>query len=208
MAISILVIVDVVSRHKIKQLHQILTTDNEFRSNSTRALMSENSLLDGIARCLEDKEVLERVNILAHTSNVYYQAIAKSKVRIRYLRLLLRKMDSIDDMQLPEDQANRELIRNRQKAQVEEWQRLARQGKIERIDVAFYPFEPMVHMLIVDSKHAVFGINSLEHGFPGVSSATHDSFVVNGQAEDGRIFISNLEASFDQIWNEFSVPRS
>ena len=179
--------------------------DRNFKNIAMRGLAQSDSLPDAITHTVKGRSDYDHADILAHTSNVYYQGIRQNNVMTKHLRLLLRKMDNVDDMFLPENKSGRESIKNRQQTQLEEWQALQHAGRIGRLEVAFYPFEPMVHMMIVDGERAVFGLNGLERQFPGVSSATHHPFTLSESTEDTRQFIHNLEATFKQIWDEFNV---
>ena len=180
--------------------------DRNFKANSIRDLAPVDNLLQGIVESLKGKPVCERVDIFAHTSNVYFLGVQQSKAKIKHLRLLLRKMDILDEMQLPENKPDKESLRSRQQTTLDEWQSLTKSGQIDSIETAYYPFEPMMHMLIVDNKRALFGLYKLEHKFPGVSPDANDSFAVIDKNEDGRLLIRNLETAFEQIWNEFSKP--
>lgn len=179
--------------------------DRNFKNLSACGPVRASNLLDAIAQTIAHRSNYKRVDILAHTSNVYYQGIQQNNVYVEHLRLLLRKMDTIDEMLLPEDDSDKERIMSRQQTQIEEWKTLKQSGKVGRLEIVFYPFEPMLHMMIVDGKSAVFGFYGLEHRFPGVSSATHDTFTLNRNSEESRLLVRNLEATFTQIWDEFNV---
>lgn len=75
--------------------------DRNFRNLSTRGLVRANSLLEAITSIFTNKSSCEHVDIFAHTSNVYYQGIQQKSVTVNHIRLLLRKMDDVNDMVLP-----------------------------------------------------------------------------------------------------------
>lgn len=146
---------------------------------------------------LEEKHSYDEINILAITGYQYFKAFEESGVRVKKLRLLLRKSDNIETIDLPQNaDAKREFINSSNKM-VKEWKKLQRNGQIRDLDIAFYDFDTTIHFMLLDNKQLFWGLLYPKKDYPGTDVLT--SYVINSKSDLGEKMISDFSTKWDKI---------
>jgi hypothetical protein len=177
--------------------------DERLGSYREGGIFPAKSLLSGVEEILSRNAEYTNVDILAHTSNVYYLGFQQSNVRVKHLRLLLRRMDLVEDIEFPASESDKSRIRQRLKDTVQEWQELANAGKIEHLSIGYYPFEPQIHYMLTDNATLLYGLYRIESRFPGIRSTVNDAFVADGTSNASQLMITNHGLAFESAWAEF-----
>jgi len=126
------------------------------------------------------------------------------KDKIRLTRGLFRDMHGAGKNTLLIDDSSKHRQREEVDAAVLEWQQLQQQGRIEKLDIQYYPFDPMLNFIIIDRRIAYIDLMKPQKVYPSATSRFAPTcYIVTDRTAEGRQLINDLVIIFEQIWNEF-----
>ncbi|WP_214072574.1 hypothetical protein [Mucilaginibacter sp. dw_454] len=149
---------------------------------------------------------LHEVKIFANSSYKYFNAISESNIRIDSVYLLIRDFRDAKSIQFPTSETGKMDFANNSKQLVKGWKSLLEQGKINKLHIYAYPFDSILHFMIIDNCKLHFGLLKPKHEFPG--SDLNGSFIVDNTSEDGKSLIKSYEMEFNSIMENFSEELS
>ena len=173
------------------------------RLDTQSAIIPTRSFLRGITNLLSTKNEYDTADLFVHSGNIYYRAFLESGVKVKSVRIMFRNMENFSSMQFPADESDKFSIRSQLQRTLKDWEQLLADGKIETLEFSYYPFEPLIHYMILDSRQLFFGLYSLEHKFPGVGSRRRHAFQINAINQAGITMVDDFSSEFENIWNEF-----
>lgn len=146
---------------------------------------------------LEEKHSYDEINILAVTGYQYFKAFEESGVKVKKLRLLLRKNENIETIDLPQNANDKVEFVDSSNKMVKEWKKLQRNGKITDLDISFYDFDTTIHFMLLDNKQLFWGLLYPKKNYPGTDVLT--SYIINSKSELGEKMISDFAIKWDKI---------
>lgn len=179
--------------------------DEKLQLVNEQAIKISGTFLPGLMNVLGDKQEYSRVDLIAHTSQVYVRGVLDSRARIKEMRVLLRDMRTLDRITLPEGEDAKRKIQQEWEDSIQKWHDLKKNGYIQKLSLRYYPFDPMMGQMVMDGRVAYFGLMKPQKEFPGATSKnTLTSYIVTDKTAEGRQIIRDLSIQFEQIWNEFA----
>lgn len=175
--------------------------DIRLGADSRKGLSRNDSFLSDLVRFLAEEKQCETLDIFAHSSNIYYRAVFESKISIGKLRLLVRDMSKLHDVQYPKALKDKKIIQQQVRRALQEWEDLHKEEKrVDSFDVLEYTFEPMMHFCIVDGAKAHLGFYSFQRALPGVRAKNHSTYVFAGDGAAEQSLLRDLSTTFKMNW--------
>lgn len=179
-----------------------------FRYLDKNIQLSKNSQLKSIKRFTTDVTLLfedkkyRKVRIFANSSYKYYNAIAESNCTIKELQILIRDFTDTENIQFPSSDEGRNLFAQTSINLINNWKELERKGRVKKLEIKLYPFDSILHYMIIENSILHFGLLNPKHEFPG--SDLNGSFVVSDSHSDGKLLVQSYIDEFETIRNNFS----
>lgn len=196
--VSLVVISDVIERRYLLTALKSKLDEKPF----TR-LVPTNGFVQGVIDLLRRNQNYETLDILASTGTLYYYAFRDSSVEAQSVRLLLRSTKELDEIRIPSSDSAKQDYNTELSRMVWNWKELQKTGRIRRLEIKFYPFDPLFHFLIADGKLSHFGLFQPKHDIPGTEVL--NSFVVDNVAVGGLQLVNDFRVEFDTIWKSFAL---
>lgn len=184
----------------------------------------EEDFSTGLRRFLKKSDQYDRIDVFAHTGDVYLQAIRnrwnelkQDRTRgvdvtserqssvlplIKRLRVFVRDFRDLSAIHFPAKSEHKETIASQLSDACDGWQRLRDDGAIRELEIRTYPFEPMAHFLLADDRAAFFGLYGLSKAFPGPSGNTFPTFCIDDTSEASGKLLETLKDFFQKLVDE------
>ena len=150
------------------------------------------------------KSTYSEIKIFANSSFKYFNAISESQIKIDSVILLIRDFGDIEKIQFPTTESCRQDFKINSQQLVNNWKALLATGKIKKLEICLYPFDSILHFILIDNSILHFGLLKPKHNFPG--SDLNGSFIVENDTDDGRTLIGSFNSEFMHIKKDFSKP--
>lgn len=176
--------------------------DKNLSQKTNDLTLAKKFTLDMIKILIKSKMKYNTVDIFALSSYKYYNAIQESKIKIKNCRLLVRDVDNEETIQFPVDKNEKIALKSEAIQIIKKWWNLKNEGFIENLKIAKYPFDTILHFMIIDDELAHFGLLKPKKEFPG--SDVLNSYIVSNKTYAGRELIAEFNEEFNAIFNIFA----
>ncbi len=160
---------------------------------------------EAIDATLATRGAIKSLDLFAHTSSKYFNALRNKHVRIKRVRLLILSDDCILEAPSPKSDQDREVVRQEKNLIIKKWQGMKREGYIDELLIREYCFVPYFHFVVVDGKSAVFGLFRPLEPHPGVTTLSLRS--VHDHNALGSELLRDLVHFFGTVYESFSDER-
>lgn len=176
-------------------MHFERKNEQEFKfERSTRIVKDLETLL-------EEKDCYDEIRILAVTGYQYFKAFEESGVKVKNLNLLLRKSNTLETIDLPQNPDAKIEFANSSNKMVREWKKLESNGQIKNLTISFYDFDTTMHFMLLENKKLFWGLLYPKKEYPGTDVLT--SYIINNKSDLGEKMISDFSIKWDKI-NQFT----
>ena len=148
---------------------------------------------------------VKSLDLFAHTSSKYLNALRNKQVHIKQVRLLLLSDDCIMKAPSPKEVDDKKAVIKEKSVTLMKWQRLKEEGYIDELSIGEYRFVPYFHFAVVDRRVAVFGLFRPLEPMPGVRTLSLRS--VRDHDASGSELIRDLVTFFDAVFEDFSAAK-
>jgi transcriptional regulator with XRE-family HTH domain len=180
--------------------------DDKMRAFDAPAFQTAETFLEQARTILAKQTVYDHVDIFAHTGQLYFLAVRDSKARIQTLRILMRDMRDLTTLRFPEADDAKLCIQQEWQSTLWLWQQLQDTGRITKMGIRYYPFDPMMTFMVIDKQIACFDLLTPQKAFPGATSQHAPTcYIVTESTAVGRQLLSDLSTDFEHLWNDLGV---
>jgi hypothetical protein len=149
------------------------------------------------------KPKYKEIKIFANSSLMCFQAISESEIEIDTVKLLVKNCNNMDNILFPSEAKGKQDFVQDIDRLIEKWEKLYENGKIKNLQICFYPFNSILHFMIIDNEILHFGLLKPIKEFPG--SELNGSYIVNSYSKNGKELINSFYREFDSIYSNFSI---
>lgn len=168
----------------------LIFVHSEKRTQQEFKFIRSDKIVKDLVTLLEMKDSYEEINILAVTGFQYIRAIKESGVNVKKLKILLRKSDRIETIDLPQTTDSKTEFMNNSNRLISEWKELQHNGQVSNLEISYYDFDTTIHFMILDNKYLFWGLLYPQKNFPGTDVLS--SYIINNKSELGEKMISDF----------------
>lgn len=195
--VSLVVISDVIERRSL-----ITALSKLLDQKPVTELEPTNGFVQGVIDFLGQNQNYETLDILASTGTLYYYAFRDSALEVQNVRLLLRDTRDLAQMKIPSLETAKQNYKNELSQMIWSWKQMQKAGRIRKLEIKVYPFDPLFHFIIADGKFSHFGLFQPKLDIPGAEIL--NSYIVHNVAIGGQQLGNDLKVEFDTIWQDFA----
>lgn len=178
--------------------------DERLGGKDQEVIKVTNGFVQGVINLLKQNKEYKSVDILAQNGFLYFTALKESGVKIRNVRLLFRSAEDFTSMQFPSDDKSKAEFKQQLSQMVLSFQQLQKGGKISKLSIAYYAFDPTTHFMLIDGRYLHFGLFQLQIKYPG-TEVSH-TYIVKIDDKLGETLINDFKAQFEAIWAKYYQP--
>lgn len=157
---------------------------------------------DGLLDVFSKNKHIKSLDIMAHTTKTYIHSISDNDITIERVRILVCKPKDSTSRQYPDKDSISRIDDFRNQA-VESWKDLVKIGKIKKLEIKYYEFDPTFHIAIINEQFFHYGLYKIEHKFPGYH--LYKLYTINGSdSELAHSLLNDFQSFFIHIFEEFS----
>ena len=186
-------------------IYQNVTELKEHSLNKLSTTYS-SSFNDGLVEIFKKNEALKSLDIMASTSRTYFHSINDNNVSIEHLRLLVWNPQNPETRHYPLDSESIKAFDISRKQAIAGWKDLRNSGKIKKLEIRYYDFDPTFHFAIINNRHLHYGMYKIEKIYPGYhlyplyTLDSKETLFSRSQLQDKQNF-------FNHIFEHWSYPE-